>query len=73
MNSVEHRTLNIEHRTSNGMRARVLQRSKFDVGCSMSSVSIVFFALLALLSLAPLSQAQTNRPSGTVGSWGLTD
>ena len=31
----------------------------------------VSFALLSLLSLAPLSQAQTNRPSsGTVVSWG---
>ena len=27
-------------------------------------------ALLPLLSVAPLAQAQTNRPSGTVVSWG---
>ncbi len=27
-------------------------------------------ALLSLLALAPLAQAQTNRPSGTVVSWG---
>jgi len=30
----------------------------------------VSFALLALLALAPLSQAQTNRPSGAVVVWG---
>ncbi|HYV26645.1 MAG TPA: hypothetical protein VFA77_03870 [Candidatus Eisenbacteria bacterium] len=30
----------------------------------------VSFVLLTLLSLAPLAQAQTNRPSGTVVSWG---
>src|SRR4029453_16971303 len=31
----------------------------------------VCFALLSVLSLAPLSQAQNNRPSGAVVSWGL--
>jgi hypothetical protein len=30
----------------------------------------VCFALLSVLSLAPLSQAQNNRPSGTVVTWG---
>src|SRR5688572_30393227 len=45
-----------------------LRRSMFDVRCSAFRSA---FALLALLSLATLAEAQTNRPSGTVVSWGL--
>src|SRR5688572_13832030 len=45
-----------------------LRRSMFDVRCSAFR-SVV--ALLALLSLAPLAQTQTNRPAGTVVSWGF--
>jgi len=36
----------------------------------LAPLSYVAFVLVALLSLAPLAQAQTNRPSGTVVSWG---
>ena len=38
---------------------------------SVQTLRCVSFALLALLFVAPLAQAQTNRPSGTVVSWGL--
>src|SRR5688500_10629288 len=44
-----------------------LRRSMFDVRCSAFRSA---FALVSILSLAPLAQAQTNRPSGTVVSWG---
>src|SRR5215510_6378077 len=34
------------------------------------NLTSVSFTLLALLSLGPLSNAQTSRPSGTLVSWG---
>src|SRR5262245_57143040 len=70
MNPAEHRTPSIEHRTSNRTSVRPLQSSMLDVRSSMFDVSAGFLALLALLSLAPLAHAQTNRPSGTVVRWG---
>src|SRR5688572_28224209 len=44
-----------------------LRRSMFDVRCSVFRSA---FALVSILSLAPLAHAQTNRPAGTVVTWG---
>src|SRR5262245_66456648 len=49
---------------------RMILSSRATIVVLAGSLSCLSFALLALLSLAPLAHAQTNRPSGTVVSWG---